>query len=102
MLLTAAALAFAGGQVGRLRGVNVLVTLRTLQGRLSEAIALYEQERGVAEEFGAPGGSAFFYFNWADLLRERNELEAAEHILARGMDSLGGLMLPDNRGMLLG
>ena len=102
MLLTAAELAFVGGHIGRLRGVNVLVTLRALQGRLSEAIALYKQERGVAEEFGTPGGSAFFFFNWADLLREQNELEEAEGILATGMDSLGGLMLPDNRGMLLG
>lgn len=62
----------------------------------------YRYHHLFAEEFGTPGGGAFFYFNWADLLRERNDLEAAGRILAKGMDSLGGLMLPDNRCMLLG
>jgi LuxR family transcriptional regulator, maltose regulon positive regulatory protein len=102
LMLAGAELAFTGGLVGRLRGVNVLAVLRALQGQLSKAIAFYEQERWVAEELGSFGGNAFFYFNWADLLRERNELEEAERILATGMDCLGGLILPDNRGMLPG
>jgi LuxR family transcriptional regulator, maltose regulon positive regulatory protein len=102
LMLAGAELAFAGGLVARLRGVNLLAVLRALQGQLSKAIAFYQQERWVAEELGSFGGNAFFYFNWADLLRERNELEEAERILAMGMDCLGGLILPDNRGMLLG
>ena len=103
LILEGAQLSFAGGLVGRLRGVNVLAVLRTLQGQLSKAIALYEQECWMAEHLGSIGGSiAFFYFNWSDLLRERNELEEAGRLVAMGMDNLGGLMLPDDRGMLLG
>jgi len=102
LILEGAQLSFASGLVGRLRGVNVLAFLWALQGRLSKAIALYEQERWLAEQLDSVGGNAFFYFNWADLLRQRNDLEEAGRLIAMGMDGLGGLMPPDDRGMLLG
>ncbi|GHO72688.1 helix-turn-helix transcriptional regulator [Ktedonobacter sp. SOSP1-85] len=87
-VLTAMALVPTIGPLGRLRITHQLARLRGLQGRLSEALAIYEQLLPVAEEFRASGASAFYYLNWSHLLREHNQLEAAERILAKGMEAM--------------
>ncbi|GHO87169.1 hypothetical protein [Dictyobacter formicarum] len=76
------------GPLGRLRITHQLARLRALQGRLSEALAIYEQLQPVAEEFRSSGASAFYYLNRSHLLCEHNQLEAAERILAKGMEAM--------------
>ena len=76
------------GPLGRLRITHQLARLRVLQGRLSEALAIYEQLQPVAEEFRSSGASAFYYLNRSHLLREHNQLEAAERILTQGMEAM--------------
>jgi len=44
--------------------------------------------------------SSAYYFGLGDLLREWNELEAAEHHLARGMDLIRGMSSVDEREYL--
>ena len=62
--------------------------LYILQGRLRQAAATYEQ---VVQAVPRPEvlqtvfGSLYYYFGLGDLLREWNELEAAERHLAQGM-----------------
>jgi LuxR family maltose regulon positive regulatory protein len=102
LIIAAVELASAGGLAGRSRGVSLLTFLRAIQGRLSEAIAVYERERVIVEELGTVGGNAFHFFNYGNLLREMNELKASQRILVTGMDSLGEMVQPDNGGMLLG
>lgn len=87
-VLAAMTLVPAVGPLGRLRITHQLARLRGLQGRLSEALTLYEQLLPVAEEFLSSGASAFYYLNWSHLLRECNQLEAAERILSQGMEAM--------------
>jgi ATP/maltotriose-dependent transcriptional regulator MalT len=74
-----------------LKGLLLLARLRVLQGQLHQAITTYEEVVQVVsgtEELQALADSAVYYFGLGDLLRERNELEAAEQLLAQGMDLL--------------
>jgi len=87
-VLAAMTLAPAIGPLGRLRITHQLARLRVLQGRLREALAIYEQLLPVAEELRPSGASAFYYLNWSHLLREHNQLETAERILAKGMEAM--------------
>lgn len=76
------------GPLGRLRITHQLARLRVLQGRLSEALAIYEQLQSVAEDFRSSGASVFYYIYRSHLLLEHNQLEAAECILAKGMEAM--------------
>jgi LuxR family maltose regulon positive regulatory protein len=64
-----------------------------LQGRPKQAAATYQEAAQVApEQLGVQGvlNSSIYYFGLGDLLRERNDLEAAERHLKQGLDMLNG------------
>jgi LuxR family maltose regulon positive regulatory protein len=69
-------------------GMTLLARLYVLQGRLRQAAALYEQVTQVVprpEVLQTAFSGLSYYFGLGDLLRERNDLEAAERHLAQGM-----------------
>jgi LuxR family maltose regulon positive regulatory protein len=68
--------------------MTLLARLYVLQGRLRQAAALYEQVTQVVprpEVLQTAFSGLSYYFGLGDLLRERNDLEAAERHLAQGM-----------------
>ncbi|HEX6557555.1 MAG TPA: LuxR C-terminal-related transcriptional regulator [Ktedonobacteraceae bacterium] len=68
--------------------ICLLARLYVLKGSLRQAAATYTQVAQVAprpEVLQTAFSSLFYYFGLGDLLRERNELEAAERHLAQGM-----------------
>src|SRR5262249_8964344 len=88
-----------------LRGITLLARLQALQGRLKQAAATYQQAAQVApEQLGVQVllNSSSYYFGLGDLLREWNELEAAEHHLKQGLDMLSGAMIVEAEGATLG
>ncbi|HEX6554953.1 MAG TPA: LuxR C-terminal-related transcriptional regulator [Ktedonobacteraceae bacterium] len=73
---------------GAVSSICRLARLHVLQGRLHQAAATYEQVTQVVprpEVLQTLFSSFYYYFGWGDLLREWNELEAAERHLAQGM-----------------
>ena len=69
-------------------GMTLKARLHVLQGRLRQAAVLYEQVVQVVsrqEVLQTVFSSLFYYFGLGDLLREWNELDAAERYLAQGM-----------------
>jgi LuxR family maltose regulon positive regulatory protein len=69
-------------------GICLLARLHVLQGRLRQAAATYAQVVQAVprpEVLQTAFSSLFYYFGLGDLLREWNELDAAEHHLAQGM-----------------
>ncbi len=95
---TAAPLRATGDLFALLTSITLLARLQVLQGRLHQAAITYEQVVQVV-----PGqdmlqvlvGSAGYYFGLGDLLREWNELDAAEHSLAQGMELVKGTLTVD-------
>jgi len=88
-----------------LSGLNLLARFQVLQGRLHRATATHEEIVQMIpgpEERNALLESPAYYFGVSDLLRERNELEAAEQHLARGMDLLRDLLSVDADTVWLG
>jgi LuxR family maltose regulon positive regulatory protein len=74
-----------------LKGLILLARLHVLQGRLHQTAAIYEeviQVVGGAEKLRVLPDSSAYYFGLGDLLREWNELDAAEQHLAWGMNLL--------------
>jgi LuxR family maltose regulon positive regulatory protein len=68
--------------------VTLLARLYVLQGRLRQAAATYEQMGQAVpqpEVLQTTFSSLLYYFGLGDLLRECNELEAAERHLVQGM-----------------
>jgi len=68
--------------------MTLLARLHVLQGRLRKAAAAYAQVVQVVprpEVLQTAFSSLFYYFGLGDLLREWNELEAAEQHLAQGL-----------------
>jgi LuxR family maltose regulon positive regulatory protein len=79
-----AQLQVAGNISDAVGGVIALADIRIAQGRLREAMATYERALRLATEQGAPvlRGTADVHVGLAELLRERNELDAAtRHLL---------------------
>ena len=66
-------------------GAGVSATLRAAQGRLREAVRLYEQSLQVLIDQGEPfeQGTTDLYVGLSDLQLERGELDAARRSLAR-------------------
>jgi LuxR family transcriptional regulator, maltose regulon positive regulatory protein len=88
-----------------LKGLLLLARLRVLQGQLHLASTTYEEVVRVVsrtEELQVLADSAIYYFAMGDLLREWNELEAAERHLVRGMDLLSGVLSIDADKVWLG
>jgi LuxR family maltose regulon positive regulatory protein len=71
-------------------GGNALADIRLAQGRLRDAWSVYESGLRLATEQGEPTlrGAADMHVGLGDILRERNELDAAEHQL-RAAQELG-------------
>jgi LuxR family transcriptional regulator, maltose regulon positive regulatory protein len=81
----------SGYRLLTLRGRTLLARLQVLQGRLKQAAATYEEVAQVIlgpEELQLLVDNPAYYFGLGDLLREWNELEAAQQYLARGLDLL--------------
>src|SRR5215204_4068459 len=78
-----------GNPLTILRSIINLAQLQVLQGRLRQAITTLEE---AARSSSGPGGSDHlvgnpaYYFGMGDLLREWNDLDAAERHLEQGMD----------------
>jgi ATP/maltotriose-dependent transcriptional regulator MalT len=76
-----------------------------LQGRLKQAAATYGEVVQLVkrpEELRLLIASPAYYFGLGDLLREWNELEAAEQHLVRGMDLIKGMLAIDVDKLWLG
>jgi LuxR family maltose regulon positive regulatory protein len=74
-------------------GLTLLARLQTLQGRLHQAAATYQevvQAVRAPEELHILVNSPVYYFGLGDLLREWNKLEAAEQHLVQGMNLVRG------------
>ncbi len=88
-----------------LRSLTNLARLKVLQGRLHQALATYEEVVRVLPEpqilLALSSGPAY-YFGLGDLLREWNELEAAERLLTQGMERLQGKLTVDADLVTLG
>jgi LuxR family transcriptional regulator, maltose regulon positive regulatory protein len=102
---TAFARASADHQLLLPRGLNLLARLQVLQGRLRQAATTYEEIGQLVkkhEEVQILADISAYYFGLGDLLREWNELEAAEQHLARGMDLFKGMFSIDAETVWLG
>jgi len=78
----------AGDLIAVERSRTLLGRLYVLQGRLRQAAAAYEQLPQAlpgSEALQTSFGSFFYHFALGDLLREWNDLDAAERHLAQGM-----------------
>jgi LuxR family maltose regulon positive regulatory protein len=100
------ALARATGYVTEtLRSYTTLAALQVLQGRLRTAATTYaEVERLILGQDALQSliGSPSYYFGMGDLLREWNDLDAAEGYLARGMELVQATLADDADGILHG
>jgi LuxR family transcriptional regulator, maltose regulon positive regulatory protein len=102
---TAAPLRATGDLFALLTSITLLARLQGLQGRLREAAATYEQVLhlvGGQEVLRLLVDSAAYYFGLGDLLREWNDLDAAEHSLAQGMELVRGTLTVDATVVTLG
>jgi LuxR family maltose regulon positive regulatory protein len=94
-----------GHKMATLNGHTSLATLQVLQGRLHTAATTYtEVERLVPgrDALQALSGSPSYYFGMGDLLREWNNLDAAEAYLARGMELIQGTLATEADTILRG
>src|SRR5437764_671634 len=88
-----------------LTSMTLLARLHTLQGRLRQAAATYEQVVQVVpqrEMLQVLVGSAGYYFGLGDLLREWNDLDEASRSLAQGMELVKGTLTVDANVVTLG
>ena len=87
-----------GNPLTLLRSIINLAQLQVLQGRLRQAVTTLEE---AARSSSGPGGSEHlvgnpaYYFWMGDLLREWNNLDAAERYLEQGMDLVSGIPTVD-------
>jgi LuxR family transcriptional regulator, maltose regulon positive regulatory protein len=94
----------ADNLLGRLAAITNLARLQVLQGRLHAAAATYREMTQIAAEPDQPlllEGPAY-YVGMADLLREWNDLDAAERHLAQAMEQLAGRLVVDAEDVALG
>lgn len=88
-----------------MRSLTNLAQLQSMQGRLRQAAATFEQAARVAprhEDLQAMTGSPAYFFGLADVLREWNELDRAAHFLAQGMDLVEGGITAEGHVLMLG
>ncbi len=96
-----AAPVYASGNPYGILGVIVLLArMRVLQGRLRQAAATYDEMKQLVQ--GQEGfrllTNSSYYFGMGDLLREWNELDAAERSIVQGMEVLS--MMTINADMI--
>jgi LuxR family transcriptional regulator, maltose regulon positive regulatory protein len=85
--------------------ITLLARLYVLQGRLHLAAAIYRQVMQAVprpEVRSTIVGSLFYYFGLGDLLREWNDLEAAEEHLQQGMALINETLTVDSLAAILG
>src|SRR5688572_27951228 len=76
----------------------ILADIRIAQGRLREAVRIYEQSLRITEEHGElVWGTASLYVGLSVLLRERDDLEAATELLIRSQELGEHFGLPETR-----
>lgn len=83
----------SGNSFATLNSITNLAYLQTLQGRLRQAQHTYGRVFDLIpqpELLPALFGNAFCYIGLGDLLREQNDLAAAEQYLAEGVALVGG------------
>ena len=80
--------------LGTLAAITNLARLQILQGRLQAAVATYrEMAMQIAcrlRRCSAASKDPAYYFGMGDVLREWNDLDAAEQHLAQGMEHVVG------------
>ena len=83
-----AQLQMAGNIADAVGGVRALADIRITQGRLHDAMRIYEQALQLARENGTPTlrGTADMYVGISDLAREHNDLQAAAQLLLRSQE----------------
>ncbi len=84
---------------------TILARLYLLQGRLRQAAATFEEAVQLApreEVLQALVGRPAYFVGMADLLREWNDLAAAERHMTRWMDLMKGTLAVDADGVTLG
>ena len=90
--------------MGTLAAITNLARLQVLQGRLHAAAATYREMTQIAsrpDELLLVEGPAY-YVGMGDLLREWNDLDAAERHLAQAMEQLSGRLVVDAEDVALG
>ena len=107
--LTVAALAVPDYTHGRselsMRKIALLARLHVMQGRLRQAAATYARAAWLVpgqSPADVPIGGLAYHFGLGALLTERNDLEAAERLLAKGTDAVGHTALVRPGDMLAG
>jgi LuxR family maltose regulon positive regulatory protein len=88
-----------------MRSLTNLALLQTVQGRLRQAAATFEQAVRVAprhEDMLAITGSPVYFFGLADVLREWNELDQAAQLLKEGMELVEGGLTAEGHVLALG
>ena len=89
-----AAAGSSGSLVSILRGRTLLARLHLVQGRLHQAATTFEEMvQGIPGqgELRVLVSGPSYYFGLGDLLREWNNLDAAERLLFQGMELVSGL-----------
>ena len=96
-------------QSGELRvlfnGIITLAELQRRRGRLRQAAVTYREAAQVVPEPGGPRAmlnGADYYFGLGDLLREWNDLDAAEDLLAQGRELVRRMLLAQVDGIAAG
>jgi hypothetical protein len=76
-------------------GLGQLALMYALQGHLSRAAAVFAETESVLGSEVALAMPAYC-FGWAEVLRQQNDLDRAEHFLTMGMEatSEGNVVLP--------
>ncbi len=94
------------GQLSPLfRGIVTLAELQRRQGRLRQAAATYRAAVQVMPDpvmLQAMPSGANYYFGLGDLLREWNDLEAAEQYLGQGREIVRGRLLAEAESVAQG
>jgi LuxR family maltose regulon positive regulatory protein len=89
----------SGNPYATLRCITLLARLHVVQGRLGQAALTYQEAARVAaapDQLRLLVGSAAYYVGLGDLLRERNDLMAAEEHLREGLDLVPGTLTVDD------
>ncbi len=92
-------LQMAGYASDAINGAVTLADIRVAQGRLHEAMRTYERALQLATEQGDPAmrGTADMYVGIGELLRERNDLDAALQYLLKSKEQGEHTGFPQNR-----
>ena len=95
----------AGNRAGTFASIVNLAQLRMCQGQRRLAAQIYAhaaQSIAALDDGLALVGDAAYYVGLGDLLREQNDLDAAEEYLRRGMDRVAGVLVVDADVVALG